>query len=124
MSLVLTAWLYLVVTSLLSEIHSQWVVMCQKHETQSRWTEECRKPSYWALYPEECLAHASASRASFYMQWIEAVARNTKWCGVDQCEDLLTRKSFALFCFVYALFGPVPRLVRYLWRRIYNAPSC
>lgn len=121
MALVFVSWFSLVVTSILSEMHSQWGPTSQKYATQRHWIEDCKNPSHWARYPEECLKNAGTSHPSFFTQWIDAVVRNVKWCGVDQCEELLTPKTAALIVVVYMLFGPAPRLVRRGWKRVHNA---
>lgn len=116
----LVSWLALVATSILSEMCAQWAPVRQKHATQQHWIEDCRNPAHWARYPNECLLNAGTSHPSFFTQWIDAVVRNVKWCGVDQCEELLTAKTAAVSVMVYVLFGPAPRLVRRGWKRVHN----
>ena len=116
----LYTWIFFVLVSFITEMHTQWSPTNEKYASQQVWIRDCAKASHWNDYKKECAFHTSQHYPSFFAQWIDAVLKEVKWCGVDKCESLFTVKGVFISILATSLLRGGPKLAKNGWRLINN----
>ena len=98
----------LVLISIASEMSTHWAPLARKCATHNNWVQDCKDPTHWARYTEECVYHTTTHHSSFWIQWVDAVLRNVKWCGIDKCEALFSLQRLVMGFMAISLFKAVP----------------
>lgn len=114
------AWLSFVLMSFLTELHSQLAPVTERYNQQQVWLRDCAKPDHWRDYRTECSFHMSQHYPSWFAQYINAVLKEVKWCGVDKCESLFTVKGVAISLVAITLLQGGPKVVTKGWRKLTN----
>ena len=107
------SWLSLVLLSFCMELVSQYDHVAENHATQHNWHAHCKKPVFYDQFKQDCIRNTSKSPTPFAVQLLEAVLRHVKWCGVDQCESLLTWKGIMASSMMMAVTKSAPKIMEH-----------
>jgi hypothetical protein len=114
------AWLFLVLVSFITELHTQYGPVTERYNQQRIWLRDCAKPDHYRDYKSECNYHTGQHYPHWVFQYSTAVIQNIKWCGVDRCESLFTLKGVAVSVVVATLLKGVPKIRKEVLRKITN----